>query len=840
MPITRVTITVNAVLPAVTLDPGAIVAFTLSQADTEGGIVVPADTTRVTVAAEGDAPATVDLWPNTAGLRATHYTVDAWVALKYQRLGLVQIDTAATLADLLDAGAKKGVWSPVAVDPVIARRLGAETTLPHVNVVMGQSGSIGVGTGQSLTIDQSGGGQSIYNTFAGGGAGVMVPVAYGTVPLNRKLGGGTSTVGSECYGNLVSNIGNRLRSERLVHPDRPIHHLVVGASGLNISGWIDSPFTWFVAFEAAMAKMSADYGAILQVDTLHFDQVEGNGTTAGPYNTNDTYLGALRTLFAMLKASIYISSETSFTYREVLTSAAYEPSDAPGTLVRPSYNRLMAQRAFATEHPHVAYIAVNDLGSAGTLASDVNHLPGAGLDIAGARIADSFRSQRTGGGNEGGLVSSDGRPLVSYPLITVTNTTRNISVADLRAGHLMVRAANAILNLPLMPEDFQTVIKLDITSVSVSNTVVNSSPGTTIDAPLGFVASVSMPFGGYELSYNGQWHLVDENPRRGNHLPYAAPQLDPNTTKGLIVAEARDSHWQLYAGNLFGLPSPENGARVEMIQRSITTFGASTIGIACNSGVISAGGTGYAVGDTITCALGGASGTAPTFAVTAVAAGVVTAMALTGPGCITSTARPASPAAQASTSGIGTGATITLSYTGATIKGPRITDSAYSYSMGTVGQVVVLKGMGGDWWVLSDNKDGVIEESDVWTPVFGNSVPGSLIISGVTASGKYIKQGSMMWVSCAITFTAALAETASGYWSITGMPAFGSDANWALQCIDSANITLPAGQYTMVGVPAVAASGTVRLRTATNNTDLPIANLVNGASTIKMYGWVPL
>lgn len=74
------------------------------------------------------------------------------------------------------------------------------------------------------------------------------------------------------------------------------------------------------------------------------------------------------------------------------------------------------------------------------------------------------------------------------------------------------------------------------------------------------------------------------------------------------------------------------------------------------SAVVGAGGTGYAVNDVLT--LSGGTGTAPTFTVTAVSSGVVTAVSLTTAGALT--AVPSNPAA--TTGGGGTGCTLTVTY----------------------------------------------------------------------------------------------------------------------------------------------------------------------------------
>jgi hypothetical protein len=84
------------------------------------------------------------------------------------------------------------------------------------------------------------------------------------------------------------------------------------------------------------------------------------------------------------------------------------------------------------------------------------------------------------------------------------------------------------------------------------------------------------------------------------------------------------------------------------------TATASGLALVGSTAVVS-GGTGYTVGDTLT--LAGFTGTAPTFTVTTVSAGVVTAITAVSGGNFT--AAPASPASV--TGGTGTGATISFS-----------------------------------------------------------------------------------------------------------------------------------------------------------------------------------
>lgn len=80
---------------------------------------------------------------------------------------------------------------------------------------------------------------------------------------------------------------------------------------------------------------------------------------------------------------------------------------------------------------------------------------------------------------------------------------------------------------------------------------------------------------------------------------------------------------------------------------------------AAQSATIAAGGTGYAVGDTIT-ETGGTAVIQAVFTVATVSAGVVTSVTATVPGIYT--AKPTNPVSQGSTSGSGTGCTLTITW----------------------------------------------------------------------------------------------------------------------------------------------------------------------------------
>lgn len=107
----------------------------------------------------------------------------------------------------------------------------------------------------------------------------------------------------------------------------------------------------------------------------------------------------------------------------------------------------------------------------------------------------------------------------------------------------------------------------------------------------------------------------------------------------------------------------------------------SLINSSVASAVPVAGGTGYVVGNTIT--LTGGTGTQAILTVTAATATAVTAVSVTSAGSYT--VLPPSPAAQGSTSGIGTGATFTLTPTNNAAQGFATTPIITSGSAGARG-----------------------------------------------------------------------------------------------------------------------------------------------------------
>lgn len=593
----------------------------------------------------------------------------------------------------------------------ITRRLGVSTPVPFILVIEGQSNPLGAGTGQSTTINQTGGGIKIYSSLAGGTGGTMVTAAYGTAPLNVNITGGTTAVAADCVGQIGVHAANRIRELGLIDPARPIWVLVNAVGGISISEWVGStPGVYtagarVTAFLAAMAQMSTIYGAALTVDHRHWQQGEADGTTAGSYNTDPLYLAAMILLQAALDGSIYWTVETTTTVGHILQSDAYISTDT-SVLQTPANNRNPALAEFANPivRPKVGLVTTGDLVAQGTLAVNNNHFSGLGLQAIGERVANLLRALRVGSVT-GAPRAPDGRALVHHPQVTVVGgETLRIGDNRLSSGALFLAASGAcFINLPLRNPGENCIIELRVSSLTGGAPTLNCPVGQTMDGPLGEVTTETLGLGWYHIIFNGRWYFEKVSPRVGDYLDYAPTNLTPNTTTGLTQAMARGLAINSFAGCLIGLPPPEQGAKIAIIQRSITTFGAATLGRACASAVIAAGGTGYVVGDTIVCTLGGgATGTAPTVTVAAVTAGVITLVTMTSPGCITSSTTPTSPATQASTSGVGTGATVTITYSASQILGPRVGDAAYSYSLGTLNGIAHLEAIGPNWWVVLD------------------------------------------------------------------------------------------------------------------------------------------
>jgi lysophospholipase L1-like esterase len=118
-------------------------------------------------------------------------------------------------------------------------------------------------------------------------------------------------------------------------------------------------------------------------------------------------------------------------------------------------------------------------------------------------------------------------------------------------------------------------------------------------------------------------------------------------------------------GQLVSKDGPPNGGPWWAMSQGgnhlvLVDFGANTYdSYAAAVTSITAGGTGYAAGDEITLA-GGTSSTPVVLRVLAVSSGAITAATVKTPG--TYTATPASPVAQASTTGAGTGATFNIAW----------------------------------------------------------------------------------------------------------------------------------------------------------------------------------
>jgi hypothetical protein len=107
------------------------------------------------------------------------------------------------------------------------------------------------------------------------------------------------------------------------------------------------------------------------------------------------------------------------------------------------------------------------------------------------------------------------------------------------------------------------------------------------------------------------------------------------------------------------------------------------------SATVAAGGSGYAVGDTIY-TTGGTSSVVAAFTVSTVSTGVVTAVTMTVPGLYTVT--PSNPAAQGSTSGSGSGCTLTVTYN-------NLSSPVYNLGITDLSNNLLWQAMGGSSFV---------------------------------------------------------------------------------------------------------------------------------------------
>lgn len=714
-------------------------------------------------------------------------------------------------------------------------RLGRENPRPFVIVIEGQSNALGSGTGQDTTINQTGGGILIYSSLAGGGGGSMVPAAYGTAPLNRNMAGGTTADPSLSVGNIGPHLANQLRANGAVHPDRPIWILVNAVGGINISEWIDSPFTRHVAFEAAMERLSEIHGARLTVDHLHWQQGEANSTTAPPYNTNDTYFAALGSWLDQKRASNYWSDATTVTMGEILTERPYIDSGA--TYRKAANARNPAIRKFATDYrnPLVALVPSSGIPRNGIDPNDANHFSGAGLAEIGKRAANKLMGLRVGTAGGAAQLSS-GRALVTYPQINLTNETILLGANDLSAGHLFLRCANADITLPDIDVGSNPVIRLEVWSVSGGNTEITMPAGLFLDGPDGLVTSASLGLGNYEFWHSGRWRYTSVSPKMGDMLYAVLPSMTTGEVRGLTTQNGRGAVLNVFGGGQVGLPTPVQGSHLTLILRSVTG-GSTVIGRAVGGVLIESAGTGYAVGDTIALAIGSATGTAPTVTVSSVGAGgAITGITVTQPGCITSSTLPPSPNTPVSTSGSGVNATFTVTYASALISGPKPGDSAASYTMSTLNQIIDLVAIGTGWWILSDSATDARATRGTFTPALENSTPGDLSVSYSSRSGSWERVGNLLFITGEMIFTATH-STASGFWRVSGVTPLGfTTKGWSIPVRHSSEIAIPAGRSTLVGVADDA--GSFRLRTATANQDLPVSSITSGVEASMSFSGI--
>lgn len=220
-------------------------------------------------------------------------------------------------------------------------------------------------------------------------------------------------------------------------------------------------------------------------------------------------------------------------------------------------------------------------------------------------------------------------------------------------------------------------------------------------------------------------------------LNYVAPSSD---TTGASGAWVRKQDSQLVSNNGAGLVGSSAGVSVQRFLDAVS------FGVLPSSIAITAGGSGYAVGDSITLAQSGTTfSTSPVATVNTVSGGAITGITLTNPGVTTKPVEPNSVFTQASTSGAGTGATFTATVgpIAAAISCPTLnTGGGASNGNLFVGAEQPFPRMGGNEnTFIGDKAGGGFAGATNANTAVGHNAAGSgntdLLTTGGTANGSY-------------------------------------------------------------------------------------------------------
>lgn len=269
------------------------------------------------------------------------------------------------------------------------------------------------------------------------------------------------------------------------------------------------------------------------------------------------------------------------------------------------------------------------------------------------------------------------------------------------------------------------------------------------------VPSVAFPFKGSDTnSYSGQTVPLDAGGNvpvslAAQPLPAGAASAALQTTGNTALASI-DTHLQARLpldtnGNLKQVLYDSTGAAVsyggttpiqgvaggvavpaDTVVRATAANRGGLSTIKAASATVSAGGSGYAVGDTITNPAG-------VFTVNTVSSGAVTAVTATGPAALTAT--PSSPLAQTATSGGGTGATLSPAYVPAAFQFAAANASRRGFSIQNQSSGSLwLTGTG---MATADQNSLLLAAGDYFESSPHHSGTGALSIIGATAGQPF-------------------------------------------------------------------------------------------------------
>lgn len=737
----------------------------------------------------------------------------------------------------------------------------ASLVKPVVFVFAGQSNMQGAGIDGSKVVDQSGAGIWFYSNMSGASGGVMNRAAFGVAPFNKRfIGGGeegtTSSDPDQVTNNQAVHFMNELRTRGAFPSDVPLWGIMNSIGGNSLNKWVPNGpnFTDLVgglatmqaAWDAQRAAAGLTGSDPLQIIHMCWQQGEGDSTTlAGTYNTFDAYVAAFGTFLTQLRALPNWTADTTLSVGE---AGRWRPrlNDAGTAILSPGNQRNDAMRYLGSGQfdPQVLLVSSDGLTNAYT-DNDASHFNGPSLVTLGQRHAQAFLAARQGTIGLRAPRTKEGHAFAYRRRVDATNQTLILGEDDV-AGNFYLRCANADVRLPGLNAAFGIVGTIEVWSASSSNTIIRPSNDLqTLSTEDGLVATASLGVGIYSAEYAaGRWIIRAVSPRRGDYVPVA--QTVPNGGS-LGLGTALDVAVQSFGGYV-GLPTPTQGARIAVQARSLT-YGNTQIGRALNTVAVAAGGSGYAVGDTVALALGGATGAAPVVVVKTVGAGgAILTVDWVDRGCVTSSGAVSSPLSQASTSGAGTGATFTISITSALFYEGGA--SAAALTLTKANETITLQGIGAGYTVIS--RVGGTTSGGIGRPAALSYATQSVTLTEAdvtNGASLYLQAANVTLPALASGFTATLLIRV---WSVTGgnssLVAPGTGLiNWQQANVDSVSLGLgvyeafyTGNRWVVVQLPdlavtAVSESSGTFTPTLTNSTpgDLSVSYSVQTGNYVK-------